>query len=318
MPTADGEGKKALILTEYLGATKQAPVIIKALADAMPRLSYVVSGSEDIIRTDLNAYGIAWDKMRSTKTENVDAVVKLTTKQPQHAAYQITRHLRQAVIAYIWIDALKYEPRPLLDPEQQAKLKRHYHLDAERVIVAGSISKYETEKLLAQYAKARKLWKENMQLIIAPRLAEVVPAVEEQCAQIGIQASRDTTLEGRVEAVIVETEGVLADLYSVADVAVIGDTFSHNSMGQNPLEPAFYGKRIVSGDRWVNNATAFEGLQKAGLLTAVSMSDLAAELCREPAKEQFREQQMAAAAFIRSQQGVARRFAQEFQHHLYR
>ena len=99
-------------------------------------------------------------------------------------------------------------------------------------------------------------------------------------------------------------------LYSACDIAIIGNTFYGASSGQNPLEPAFYGKRIISGLDNENNTEAYNGLEKSRLLKRIFPEDLEKELLKEIPETEMTICRENAKKFIESKQGAAKVYAE--------
>ena len=124
-----------------------------------------------------------------------------------------------------------------------------------------------------------------------------------------VKYSMDKEFHEPTDIRIITKEGILSDLYSICNVALIGDTF--DGSGQNLLEPAFYGKRIISGPKWSWNVKAYEGLKQSGLLKIVhDRKELTNEFNKDIDPILFKAEQDAAFAFIKSQQGTAKKYAQ--------
>jgi 3-deoxy-D-manno-octulosonic-acid transferase len=125
------------------------------------------------------------------------------------------------------------------------------------VIVAGSTHKGEEEIILEAY-------KENMgrfpglKLVLAPRHPERFGEVEALLKSSGVSYAKrsefgeapDAGLRDK-EVVLVDTIGELSALYGVADIAIIGKSFIGTG-GQNPLEPALWGKPVICGPHMEN------------------------------------------------------------------
>jgi len=90
---------------------------------------------------------------------------------------------------------------------------------------------------------------------------------------------------------------------------VIGDSFETGN-GQNPLEPAFYGKRIISGMSNQMNVQAYRGLEKSKLLTRIFPEDLEKELLKEIPENEMAVYRENAKKFIESKQGAAKIYTQ--------
>lgn len=169
------------------------------------------------------------------------------------------------------------------------------------IIVAGSTHAGEEELLIS--ALRRNLQQApSLTLIVAPRHPERFAEVEALARASGLPFIRRTELREAggtdtrgMRIIILDSIGELSAVYGVADIAVIGKSFLGQG-GQNPLEPALWGKAIICGPHMENfpfvrdfyqEGAAFEvtveGL--AGkireLLAAPSMARKAGEKARE-------------------------------------
>jgi len=345
--TRDGSGKRIDINTTYLGAMKQIPVLLKGIYELMPNIDVYICAHKDlgdpininIIEKELKSskfYSetINLDKIHFRKYStigadlNIDFSVSIlpTSKlASEKISYDLHKN-PQTKILYIWIDPLKFEPRKLLSEEEQNALRKKYGIDKnDYVIIGGSIATPEFQSFIEaiRFAKSSEAFSSK---IIVPI---VVPRTNIECETMRFAATKIKSYNRSMwfgkkkwndNIIFVEEKGVLADLYSIADIAFIGDTLIiEKSRGQNPLEPAFYGKRIIAGNYHVNNSIAFNGLNKSGLLTYVNSEE---ELKREFAKivpeaemELYRKN---ASEFIKSEQGAAIKYAKKMQEIIYK
>jgi 3-deoxy-D-manno-octulosonic-acid transferase len=119
------------------------------------------------------------------------------------------------------------------------------------VIVAGSTHAGEEELIVTVYRELRGRHHE-LNLVLAPRHPERFDEAERVLRSKGVAYVRRSALNtsgagglsGSV--VLLDTVGELSSVYGVCDVAVIGGSFIRHG-GQNPLEPAYWGKPVVCG-----------------------------------------------------------------------
>jgi 3-deoxy-D-manno-octulosonic-acid transferase len=119
------------------------------------------------------------------------------------------------------------------------------------VIALGSAR--DGESRVVMDALARRVAAPSPLLVVAPRHLGTVPQVEQACGEAGLACVTIEDLDGGrppgssgVAVVIVAEMGRLLEVYSVADVAVVGGTFRPFG-GHNPLEPASQGAVTVVG-----------------------------------------------------------------------
>jgi 3-deoxy-D-manno-octulosonic-acid transferase len=125
------------------------------------------------------------------------------------------------------------------------------------VIVAGSTFRGEEEIILSAYLQNIDRFP-ALKLILAPRHPERFREVEDMLrAKNVVFAKRSDLAAGHLRnassygVVLLDSVGELASVYGVADIAVIGKSFTGHG-GQNPLEPAYWGKAILCGPHMEN------------------------------------------------------------------
>jgi 3-deoxy-D-manno-octulosonic-acid transferase len=140
-----------------------------------------------------------------------------------------------------------------LSPERTAALRQELKLPAEApVFVAGSTRSPEEEaEVIAAYQTMRARVPE-LCLLVAPRdikrAADLVTAMR----AAGLSPVRRTQLDdvtGPVNHLILDTIGELANVYAVAAVTFVGNSFPPvvKGGGQNLLQPLAHGKPVLFG-----------------------------------------------------------------------
>ncbi|MBT3398338.1 hypothetical protein HOA55_01670 [archaeon] len=298
------------IKAEYLGAVKQLPPFIRELKAVLPEaIIDIETGDHTIaskhtartLRNDLALEGIRASRIHinGRKNKKPDAHVSFEY-HPGMAGYS------PATGFHFFIDPLKFEPRRLLTGGEIAKIRDEYFLGSKKVVLGGSIQDDELKDFVAQSERILSQDR-NTKIMIVPRCPN--DAIE-TLKDLGVGCAFDRSSAGRDTNYTLITEvGVLDRLYSACDVAVMGDTFSWNGWGQNPLEPALYGKRIVTGPNSRLNRTAYEGLEESGLLQSVEVENIAYAVLMDDSPEGLATSQKKAAEFIKSKQGAAKAYA---------
>jgi len=150
------------------------------------------------------------------------------------------------------------------------------------VITAGSTHDGEEELIVDVYLELKKDFP-DLNLIIAPRHPERFNPVEEMLRARGIIFVRRSRLdisnsssreprELKGTIVLLDTVGELSSVYGISDVAIIGKSFRGRG-GQNPLEPAYWGKPIICGPH-MENFPIVEEFSKEGAAIRVKEEDL--------------------------------------------
>jgi 3-deoxy-D-manno-octulosonic-acid transferase len=123
------------------------------------------------------------------------------------------------------------------------------------LLIVGSTMPGEEEMILDSIKALRSDL--PLKMLIAPRHPERFNDVVQLIKQRGFEVIRRS--ENRTDDVpimILDTIGELAAVYEMADLVFIGGTLRYS--GHNPIEPAYYGKAIVSGPEYKNFRTVFE------------------------------------------------------------
>lgn len=131
------------------------------------------------------------------------------------------------------------------------------------VLIGGSTHEGEEEFLLSVYMKLKKDFL-DLNLILAPRHPERFKNVEDLLRSKGLYFIKRSAFitsnppspplvkrgEGGI-IILLDTVGELSAVYGISDIAIIGKSFKGHG-GQNPLEPAYWGKPIVCGPHMEN------------------------------------------------------------------
>ena len=122
------------------------------------------------------------------------------------------------------------------------------------MIVAGSTLRGEEAAVLRAFARIRKTMPTAL-LVLAPRHPERFGEVEGLARDASFSTARRSTLpidaEPRVEVVVLDSIGELAQLYQLATAVFVGGSLENHG-GHNILEPAIFGKPIVFGPHMEN------------------------------------------------------------------
>jgi len=125
-------------------------------------------------------------------------------------------------------------------------------------VIAGSTHEGEEELIASIYSELKKDFP-DINLIIAPRHPERFKGVEDMLGSRGLSFIKRSTFSPRSsesskikgEIVLLDTVGELSSVYGISDIAIVGKSFRGYG-GQNPLEPAYWGKPIVCGPHMEN------------------------------------------------------------------
>ena len=111
-------------------------------------------------------------------------------------------------------------------------------------------------------------------LLIAPRHPERFKEVYE-LTQSFFQTTlfSQHKLESNAQAIVIDTLGELNNLYAISDVVILCGSFMPNIGGHNPLEPAFFHTKLISGEHIFNQYALFESVENYVLIPPQSLQD---------------------------------------------
>jgi 3-deoxy-D-manno-octulosonic-acid transferase len=148
------------------------------------------------------------------------------------------------------------------------------------VLVFGS-TRPGDEALLASCLEGLLAVNRELRVIVAPRHLD---RLDEAASVLSPwpMVRKSELAEGReapdVRVILLDTLGELSDLYAIADVAVVGGSFSGEVGGHNPIEPAAQDVAVVFGPDMRNFPDAARALVDAGGAVQVPANQLAATL----------------------------------------
>ncbi|NWF52088.1 MAG: 3-deoxy-D-manno-octulosonic acid transferase [Nitrospirae bacterium] len=142
---------------------------------------------------------------------------------------------------------------PLKVPEWSDKIKGP-------VIIAGSTHDGEEELITSIFIRLKKDFP-DLNLILAPRHPDRFKDVEALLKLKRLPFVKCSAFSGRLITsnvellkgiiILLDSVGELSAVYGISDIAIIGKSFRGYG-GQNPLEPAYWGKPLICGPHMEN------------------------------------------------------------------
>lgn len=132
------------------------------------------------------------------------------------------------------------------------------------LITAASTHENEESLVLNSYKK------EFGRLVIVPRHPErfekVNALISEFAKNNNLTYHRYSQKEDfESDIILVDKMGILNDIYAISDVVILGGAFEKIG-GHNPVEPAFFGCKIISGKNIFNQKSLFECIKNYYLI----------------------------------------------------
>lgn len=141
----------------------------------------------------------------------------------------------------------------------EIKKTKTYDKPKCETIVAGSTHNGEEKTVLDGFIKYNK----NSKLIVVPRHPErfedVYALMNEYASKYNLTLSRFSQNKNLdTDLVLVDMMGELNNIYAISDVAILGGAFKSDVGGHNPLEPAFFGCKIITGKHFFHQKELFK------------------------------------------------------------
>ncbi len=136
-----------------------------------------------------------------------------------------------------------------------------YEKPKRESIVAGSTHEGEEASILKAFIEYKK--QSDSQLIIVPRHPErfqnVYELMREYADKNSLTLSRfSTSQDFKADLVLVDMMGELNNIYAICDIAILGGAFKADVGGHNPLEPAYFGCKIITGKHFFHQKELFK------------------------------------------------------------
>ena len=152
------------------------------------------------------------------------------------------------------------------------KVTKEYEKPKKRVITIASSHEGEEELIL----KNLKLKKDDM-LLVVPRHPERFESMGEFLKEFakkeGLSFKR---IEEGLEADIIlcDKMGELVNLYKISDIVLLCGSFKDGIGGHNPLEPAFFECKIISGKYFFNQKPLFSLVENIKVCEIEDLKDI--------------------------------------------
>ncbi len=210
---------------------------------------------------------------------------------------------------------LKYDYQLAPDPEKTRLAERLAGLlrvsGDEMIWLCGSTREGEESLLLETYVKLRREFP-ALRWLLAPRHPHRADEIALLLRQAGLRVLRRSDMarvtKGAPEVVILDSIGELAYVYQVADLVFVGGSLIDTG-GQNPIEPANFGKPILFGPHMGNFAEISQTfLQSYAALQVRSAEELTArlnDLIQDPSARKWLSTN--ARKVVRENQGALKR-----------
>jgi len=143
----------------------------------------------------------------------------------------------------------------------EIKKTKDYEKPSVESIVAGSTHEGEENSILSAFVSYVKI--KNSKLIVVPRHPERFESVYVLMSKYADENelslsrfSQDKSLS--TDMILVDAMGELNNIYNISDIAILGGAFKEDVGGHNPLEPAYFGCKIITGKHFFHQKELFK------------------------------------------------------------
>jgi 3-deoxy-D-manno-octulosonic-acid transferase len=175
---------------------------------------------------------------------------------------------------------LKFDsPAKKMEFSERAAFKESLGLATDdQVLVIGSTHAPEEDKILSALSS---VWKKfpDLKVILAPRHPERFHEVAHLILQKGIDyCSLSGKKKGNERLVLIDTMGKLNPCYQIADVAIVGGSYTAHVGGHNIFEPIVFGVPVLFGPHMHNQPDLEEIVLTSGSGKKVNIEQLSENL----------------------------------------
>jgi 3-deoxy-D-manno-octulosonic-acid transferase len=142
------------------------------------------------------------------------------------------------------------------------KTKDYIKPEGIELIVAGSTHPGEEAAVLEAFVAYKKV-QPHARLIIVPRhperFDEVYNSMQEYADKEHLRLEKfSQSKDLKSDLILVDMMGELNNIYALSDIAILGGAFRNDIGGHNPLEPAYFGCKIITGKHFFHQKELFK------------------------------------------------------------
>lgn len=143
----------------------------------------------------------------------------------------------------------------------EIKNTKEYEKPEVETIVAGSTHKGEEKSIVAAFIEYKR--ENNSKLIVVPRHPErfksVYALMQVAASHNGLTLSKWSDIQNtQADMILIDAMGELNNIYNISDVAILGGAFKEDVGGHNPLEPAYFRCKIITGKHFFHQKELFK------------------------------------------------------------
>src|SRR5574344_590550 len=202
---------------------------------------------------------------------------------------------------------LKFDIENNLSIEEKNELKNGLQLNDNRLLVFASTHHGEDEICIETFLKLKEKFS-DIKMLIAPRHPQRYSEVFSLLKNLGLKTGKRSNADNfeKNDAIMLDTMGELAKLYSICHCAFVGGSFVQTG-GHNPLEVSIFEKPVLSGPVVFNFKDIYRQLcEKNASIIVQNSQELTENMQKLLENEQFYEEicQNARKVFIKNRGAI--------------
>jgi 3-deoxy-D-manno-octulosonic-acid transferase len=209
----------------------------------------------------------------------------------------------------------KFDSLHPLTNEDKNQLRKIFLLKEDTPLwIAGSTHSGEEEIILNAHQQLREKHPDLI-LILAPRRIERINEVVDLLQKKKLSFARRSSLEISKPVILLDTMGELAKVYSLGQVAFIGNSLNEPGGGHSLIEPLSHGIAVLHGPHIGNIGHVADEAHTNGLAFTVHNAEEIAKTVHSLLKHEERRMELAGKAkkLIEDQQGASGKMAETIQ-----
>lgn len=157
------------------------------------------------------------------------------------------------------------------------KVSKSYAKPPAFVVMGASTHRGEEKLILQAFMSLKKIMPDAL-LLIAPRHPERFSDVYQFLSQGSLRIAKfsqkglEAVESEGAEVILIDVLGELVNLYAISDVVILGGAFAKVG-GHNPLEPAFFHTKLISGEYIFNQHALFECVKNAYIIPPENLKE---------------------------------------------
>jgi 3-deoxy-D-manno-octulosonic-acid transferase len=151
------------------------------------------------------------------------------------------------------------------------KVTKNYQKPNSLIITAASTHESEEELIL-------NAWNKKGKLIITPRHPErfdkVYELIKNYANKNNLSFHRFSQEQHfNSDIILIDLMGELINIYAISDIVILGGSFIKSAGGHNPIEPAFFNVKLISGKTIFNQKSLFDAINDYYLIKSDELSN---------------------------------------------